>query len=279
MQKQAYFYKAPLPFWGQKRNFLKKFRALIQDEFKAFASATWLDAFGGSGLLSHTIKDIYPNANVLWNDYDDYSLRLRHIKKTEALLAEIKGITCAYKQGEWISEADKQKVIQIIQRHQDTQGYVDYVSLSASLLFGGKYRGEFESFTKQRLSNIKMSRKPQTLDASGYLAGVNRLKDDGFSLIKKHKSGVLVLDPPYLNATTGNYKQGFNLQKTLSLLELVRPPYILFGSANSQILDLIDWLAKNGFKQFKDYSLITAKMTAHNGSGITGTDLMIYKIV
>ena len=55
------FKKAPLPFMGQKRNFLNSFKeALITYS----PEATYVDLFGGSGLLSHTVKNFYPNGKI-----------------------------------------------------------------------------------------------------------------------------------------------------------------------------------------------------------------------
>ena len=84
---------APLPFQGQKRNFIKQFRELIKDEFRAHRNGIFIDAFGGSGLLSHNIKQIYPNARVIYNDYDNYSERLANIEATNEILQAIEPIT------------------------------------------------------------------------------------------------------------------------------------------------------------------------------------------
>ena len=63
------FKQAPLPFIGQKRMFLKHFSQILNDH----------DVFGGSGLLSHTAKQLKPQARVIYNDFDNYSERLQHI--------------------------------------------------------------------------------------------------------------------------------------------------------------------------------------------------------
>ena len=50
--------QAPLPFQGQKRRFVKPFKEAL----KSFPNdAVYIDLFGGSGLLSHTVKSVYPN--------------------------------------------------------------------------------------------------------------------------------------------------------------------------------------------------------------------------
>ena len=71
--------QAPLPFQGQKRRFVKPFKEAL----KSFPNdAVYVDLFGGSGLLSHTVKSVYPEAKVIYNDFDNYSERLKNIPKT-----------------------------------------------------------------------------------------------------------------------------------------------------------------------------------------------------
>jgi len=83
--------QSPLPFQGQKRKFLKHFKDALKD-FPV--DATYIDLFGGSGLLSHTVKTVYPSAKVIYNDFDGYSYRLENVTKTNTLLADIRQI-CA----------------------------------------------------------------------------------------------------------------------------------------------------------------------------------------
>ena len=68
------YIQSPLPFQGQKRNFLKQFKEGLQEFDK---STIFVDLFGGSGLLSHCIKQQSPNARVVYNDYDNFSERLK----------------------------------------------------------------------------------------------------------------------------------------------------------------------------------------------------------
>ena len=78
------FKNAPLPFMGQKRNFLNKFVEALE---KYPENGIYVDLFGGSGLLSHTVKQRYPKARVVYNDYDNFSQRLKNIERTNVLLA------------------------------------------------------------------------------------------------------------------------------------------------------------------------------------------------
>ena len=85
--------KAPLPFTGQKRNFLKLFKQVLNEHIPGDGEDwTILDAFGGSGLLSHTAKQCKPAARVIYNDYDGYSERLQHIPDINRLRHLLAGL-------------------------------------------------------------------------------------------------------------------------------------------------------------------------------------------
>nr|WP_198923825.1 hypothetical protein [Rappaport israeli] len=63
--------QAPLPFIGQKRKFIKLYSQVINEHIEADGDGwTIVDAFGGSGLLSHVSKHIKPKARVIYNDFD-----------------------------------------------------------------------------------------------------------------------------------------------------------------------------------------------------------------
>lgn len=47
--------QSPLPFQGQKRKFLSHVKQVLANSSN---DATYVDLFGGSGILSHTIKTI-----------------------------------------------------------------------------------------------------------------------------------------------------------------------------------------------------------------------------
>ena len=69
MIKNKNYTAAPLPFMGQKRRFLKDFKTAL----KGYSNtAIYVDLFGGSGLLIHTVKQVYPEATVIYNDFDNY---------------------------------------------------------------------------------------------------------------------------------------------------------------------------------------------------------------
>ncbi|MFN3564223.1 MAG: hypothetical protein ACK4V8_07230, partial [Moraxella osloensis] len=60
--------KAPLSFIGQKRNFIKAFRHIINANIIDYGEGwTVVDVFGGSGLLAHNAKYLLPKATVIYN--------------------------------------------------------------------------------------------------------------------------------------------------------------------------------------------------------------------
>ncbi|MGY4700511.1 hypothetical protein ACVND7_12940, partial [Avibacterium paragallinarum] len=60
-----HFNQAPLPFVGQKRLFLNAFKQVLNEHIPDDGEGwTIVDAFGGSGLLSHVAKRIKPKARV-----------------------------------------------------------------------------------------------------------------------------------------------------------------------------------------------------------------------
>ncbi len=63
------YIQAPLPFQGQKRRFYTEFKVAL----KQFSDCPmFVDLFGGSGLLSHWVKQQFPDATVIYNDFDCY---------------------------------------------------------------------------------------------------------------------------------------------------------------------------------------------------------------
>jgi len=87
------FTTAPLPFVGQKRRFVKEFKNALEG---CPAGATYVDLFGGSGLLAHQVKNLYPDANVIYNDFDGYTERIRNIGNTNKLLQDLREILEGY---------------------------------------------------------------------------------------------------------------------------------------------------------------------------------------
>lgn len=134
MLKKKIFTTAPLPFMGQKRKFLKQFKPALAQYSD---TATYVDLFGGSGLLSHTVKSIYPGAKVIYNDFDNYRERLENIDKTNQLIADLRVILKDSPKDKIILGDYKTKVLERVLLD-EKRGYVDYITLSSSILFSMK---------------------------------------------------------------------------------------------------------------------------------------------
>lgn len=140
MQKQ--YSQAPLPFMGQKRMFAAEFRRILK-QFDD--TAVFVDLFGGSGLLSHIAKREKPNATVIYNDYDNYRKRLENIPQTNVLLSDLRKITAACTCKKKAIPAEIKKIILQRVLKEEQYGFVDYITLSSSLLFSMKYVLNYEA--------------------------------------------------------------------------------------------------------------------------------------
>jgi hypothetical protein len=134
---------------GQKRKFLKQFEPALQ---KYSPTATYVDLFGGSGLLSHTVKSLYPDATVIYNDFDNYCLRLVNVDRTNKLLSDLRVVLANYPKDKRIIGEIRDVIIDRLQEEEKT-GYLDYITISSSLLFSMKYAFSMEQFRKETLYN------------------------------------------------------------------------------------------------------------------------------
>ena len=270
----AKFNRAPLPFQGQKRNFVRLFNELIKDEFMSYRNGIFIDAFGGSGLLSHNIKQIYPNARVIYNDYDGYCERLAHIEETNEILHAINPHYEKYKKNEPLDANDKSAITQILDDFKNKGFYIDWLTFSSVLFYGGNYAHNEAEFKKEKRFFSGTNGPVPKYNAKGYLEGVEIARKDAMELIKEFdgQDVVLVLDPPYLQTDKTGYKCFWGLRDFLKLIRLVREPFIFFSSENSDILPYIDDRIECGDEVFKDYKIKQASLS--NGAK---SDYMIYK--
>ena len=161
------YLSAPLPFMGQKRMFAKEFVKVL-GQFRD--KAVFVDLFGGSGLLSHITKCQRPDATVVYNDFDGYSRRLQAIPQTNALLADLREIAKDTPRHKPIKGEARERIFERIIREERERGYVDFITLSASLMFSMKYQLSVDGMRKEVLYNtIRMTDYPLCHD---YLDGL-----------------------------------------------------------------------------------------------------------
>ncbi|WP_264522124.1 DNA adenine methylase [Flavobacterium sp. N1994] len=272
-KKTKNFITAPLPFMGQKRNFLKDFNKALENYPD---NAIYVDLFGGSGLLSHTVKQLYPKARVIYNDYDNFSKRLQNIAKTNALLADIRVILEGYPKDKKIDDPYKSAILSRLEL-EDKAGFVDWITISSSILFSGKYHLNLQEFQKATLYNtIRMS----DYSADGYLEGVERVADDYkkiFQAFKDNECVVFLVDPPYLSTDVKAYKSYWKLADYLDVLTVLDGTrYFYFTSNKSSIIELCEWIENSTVgNPFKDAN--RSFVTNSVNFNATYTDIMVFK--
>lgn len=233
---------APLPFMGQKRRFVADFKEAI----KTFDNAMiFVDLFGGSGLLSHIAKQTRPDAHVIYNDYDDYHKRLANIDRTNLLLADIRQIVANIPHDKKIPLEIRKAILNRV--YEDEQsGFVDYITLSSSLLFSMNYVTDFVALSKTAMYNCL---KKDNYNCDGYLNNVEIVKHDYrelFNQFKDRNDIVFLVDPPYLSTETKTYKNYWKLTDYLNVLQVLDgTSYVYFTSNKSSLIELMNWIEAN----------------------------------
>lgn len=276
MKASKNYNSSPLPFMGQKRRFLKKFKEVLINNKP---NATYVDLFGGSGLLSHIVKQYYPGATVVYNDYDNFSERLKHIDETNLLLADIRDLIRDLPSDKAIPVDRRQPIIDCIYAHEKRYGYVDYISISSNLLFAMNYAKDIDQLSRQVFyKTIRES----PYNADGYLEGVERVSMDYKALFERYKDQsnvVFLVDPPYLSTETSVYKSShWKLSDYLDVLDVLKVPhYYYFTSNKSQIVELCEWLGRKvpGANPFGNTVLYSNVSNVNYSSKYT--DIMIVK--
>lgn len=274
MQRKL-FKTAPLPFQGQKRRFVNQVKELVS---KYPENTIFIDLFGGSGLLSHNIKHELSHVRVIYNDYDNYSYRVNKIPVTNELLAEIRKITSNLESDKKIGALDKRLILEIIKSYEENGLYVDYITLSSSLLFSMNYVSNLEALSRQTFYNCV---RTTDYDAFGYLDGLEVVSCDYKELYQKYKdidNVVFLVDPPYLATVSTGYKDNYwSMKDYLDVLDVLDGTnFIYFTSNKSEIVELCEWLDDhNGFTNpFKAAKTSTVKVNVNHSASYT--DMMLF---
>lgn len=275
MRKQ--YLSAPLPFQGQKRMFAKEYIKILQ-QFPD--NTTFVDLFGGSGLLSHIAKCQKPNSTVVYNDFDGYQYRLEHIPQTNELLTRLRGVVSVPRHKS-IQGKEREQVLSLIREHECLYGYVDYITLSSSLLFSMKYATAYQEFEKETLYNCIKATDYYT--CPDYLEGLVITSCDYKEVFEKYKDipGVVFLvDPPYLSTDVGTYKMYWKLADYLDVLSVLAGySFVYFTSNKSSILELCDWIGRNKHIGNPFEKCTKVEFNARMNYNSTYTDMMLYKNV
>lgn len=265
---------APLPFVGQKRMFAGEYKRLLGNYDDA---TVFVDLFGGSGLLSHITKRQRPNATVVYNDYDNYRRRIDNIDNTNRILDNLRELLAGQPRLKAVPADIKAAILSMLEREEAETGFVDYITLSSSLLFSGKRAASLGQLRRQTMYNCV---RRGYYDAEGYLEGLEIVSCDYRELFDRYKGCpdvVFLVDPPYLSTDVGNYNMSWRLSDYLDVLTVLKDSrYVYFTSDKSDIIELCEWLGRNrGLgNPFEGAGRVDFKASLNYNSRYT--DIMLY---
>lgn len=273
------FHQAPLPFCGQKRNFLKHFISVLHENIPGEGHGwTIVDVFGGSGLLAHHARQAKPAAKIIYNDFDGYTERLKHIDDINQLRRILAEITKDIPRYHRLPDSIKIKVIQAIQNF---KGYIDCRVLNTWLMYGTQQESSIEKIFQKCMYNcVKTSDYP---DSKDYLNDVDIVSESFEILMPKHMNNaktLFILDPPYVSTMQGSYRQThyFGMIEFLKLMEFVRPPFIFFSSTKSEVMQYLQFLLEGKLPKHENFiNFKNIKLQAKISKNISYEDNMIYK--
>lgn len=250
--------RPPLPFRGNKKrwlDYLIKYFIRNHDKFKDY---TFIDVFGGSGIISQAIAKLYPNNKVIYNDYDNYTSLLKpsSINKLNELRRKIYEIANKYEHAMPINNDDSLKIKRLIIKYYPNYENNEKIKniLSSWLIY------DANGFTLQR-KYYNMVIKNDLEVPNDYLSNNVIIEHlDYKQLIQKYHSilnkSILILDPPYYFTPKTFLKiNNWNKDDTSLLIKLcIQYKCILFESDKKFMIKLIKDIKPN-----IKYNLIKSK--------------------
>lgn len=224
--------------------FLKHFEHVLKDNI-AHDGKGWtiIDVFGGSGLLAHNAKHILPKATVIYNDFDGYAKRLKHIDDTNRLRQALFEFLKHEPRGQRLTEQAYRRAYDVITGF---DGFIDVQTVAKWLIFSGRQVANLDELLAESTFYNRIN-KQDYKSADGYLDGLTITQDSFDVLLPKYHdvpNCLLILDPPYLCTAQEAYAQHkrFGITKFLELMHFVRPPFIFFSSTKSELLDYMAYI-------------------------------------
>ena len=267
---------APLPFVGQKRMFAREYIKVLE-QFKD--CTVFVDLFGGSGLLSHITKQMRPDAKVVYNDFDNYRKRLENIPRTNLLLADFRLLAEGVPRHKPITGEARERILERIGMEEKEWGYVDYITISSSLMFSMKYRMNLDGIRKEVLYNN--IRKADYALCDDYLEGLEITSRDYREVFNEYKdmpNVVFLVDPPYLSTDVTTYSMYWQLSDYLDVLTVLNGhSFVYFTSNKSSIVELCQWMGRNQTLGDPFEGCVKSEFNAHMNYNAGYTDMMLYK--
>ncbi len=266
----------PLPFQGNKANGRKKFLEFL---FKIVDgdNMTFVDLFGGSFYLSYLVHKVFPNAKIICNDYDNYLERLKNINITNELLNKIREILVNSEKMKKVDDNIKQRIDVLLK---DQNGYVDWVTLSASLLYSSKYTTNKEEFLERCYWN-KICKKPYNEDISDYIEGIEFVHKDWSELFEEYaekEDVIFIADPPYYKTSNFGYVgKEWTLRDLLNTLEILKTAMFAYYTSNkSGLIEILDFMIDQGV-EFNNFERFVYKRRNISKDLYENTELILYR--
>lgn len=279
--KTKIFNSAPLPFQGQKRAFVSLFRTALKEVGEKREIKVIVDLFGGSGLLAHHAKRIFPEAKVIYNDFDNYCHRLRNVDRTNQLINDFRAISDGFPYKAKLPPEEARRILRRVEKEEKT-GFVDYITISTSLLFSRKYVTSYEELKASTMYNSVIKSGYQ-FDPAEYLNGLQIVRQDYFELFNEYKDTpdvLFLVDPPYLTTDTETYNSNlyWKLKDYLNVLRVLKNTnYFFFTSDKSSLLEICKWFEQNcNMANPFAGSIVHSRKNMPTGFS-SYTDMMIYK--
>ena len=173
----------------------------------------------------------------------------------------------------------KEAILSLIEQEEKERGYVDYITLSTSLLFSMKYATNLDGLRKETFYNtVRKCNYDLCLD---YLDGLEVVSCDYRELFSRYKdvpNVVFLIDPPYLSTEVGTYIMNWGLSDYLDVLQtLVGTNYIYFTSNKSSIIELCDWMGRNNTIGNPFTGSEKVEFNARMNYNSSYTDIMLFK--
>lgn len=259
--------KPPIPFQRNKKLWKNKFINIIKEmgEYDIY-----VDLFGGSGILSHWVKHIFPSSTVIYNDFDKYEDRCKQIKETNEILTRCREVCKGLKRKQPIDEERTKEIKKIIKEYSNP----DLLTLNSQLHHTQRIYENFKSvddFFKEKLYNNLNGKEFK--ETGTYFDGLKIYSKDWHELFEeiikenqgKNKKILFIMDPHYLYPDKSQYKNNYwLLNDSLKLFEIIAGyDSLLFSSDKSGFKELIDATNKY-FKTNINYKIIYNKMNTIN---------------
>ena len=282
--------RPPLPFQGNKKLWFKKLTDLfdkIDDEGKQLV---FVDMFGGSGIISHWLLNYFPDAIVVYNDFDHYLDRMKNTDTTNQILEEIRNAFCDMKQHTRLMEREKEQIIKILNKYNDKD--IDFETLKINILYTRSFKkitSKIDFYKEAFYYNVTTT-PYNPISPDDYLPGVLHCSCDYMKLynfIKRKYSSdpetykvVWIMDPPYLYTNVGGYKETFSsLKEAVKFVTLLSEPYILFfNSTKSGYEELINLLGIRERSGVPPLKRLEYKTHIHNTKSNENDEFLLYNL-